>query len=143
MFENKDFVFNLSGQDIEINEYSIIHILNRHFSEVTKQNFNKSYHGEDIKPKYLNKQLKEIMTMIDDSKYFDNQTINNINFRYKDTDYAIWISKRIKQEKGKGNVEFNRLETFYPIKNKEELDKLKQSYDYHQINDDIGVYVKK
>lgn len=143
MFENKDFVFNVNGQDVEINEYSIIHILNRHFSEVTKQNFDKSYHGEDIKPKYLNKQLIEIMTIIDDSKYLDNQTINTISFRYKDTDYAIWINKRIKQEKGKGNVEFNRLETFYPIKDKEELDKLKQSHNYHQINDDIGVYVKK
>lgn len=143
MFENKDFVFNVNGQDIEINEYSIIHILNRHFSEVTKQNFNKSYHGEDIKPKYLNKQLKEIMTIIDESKHLDNQNINNINFRYKGVDYAIWINRRMKQEKGKGNVEFNRLETFYPIKNKEELNKLNNEYDYNQINDDIGVYVKK
>jgi hypothetical protein len=143
MFENKDFVFNVNGQDIEINEYSIIHILNRHFSEVTKQNFNKSYHGEDIKPKYLNKQLKEIMTIIDESKHLDNQNINNINFRYKGVDYAIWINKRMKQEKGKGNVEYNRLETFYPIKNKEELEKLNDEYDYRQINNDIGVYVKK
>lgn len=143
MFENKDFVFNVNGQDIEINEYSIIHILNRHFSEVTKQNFNKSYHEEDIKPKYLNKQLKEMMTIIDESKLLDNQNINNINFRYKDTDYAIWINKRMKQEKGKGNIEFNRLETFYPIKNKEELNRLNNEYDYHQINNDIGIYVKK
>lgn len=143
MFENKDFVFNLNGQNIEINEYSIIHILSRHFSEVTKQNFNKSYHGGDIKPKYLNKQLKEIMTVIDESKHLENQNINNVNFRYKGIDYAIWIDKKTKQEKGKGNIEYNRLETFYPIKNKEELEKLNEKYNYHQINNDIGVYVKK
>ncbi len=143
MFDNKDFILNLNSQDIEINEYSIIHILNRHFSEITKQNFNKSYHGEDFKPKYLNKQLKEIITIIDESKVLDGKDINNVNFRYKEKDYAIWINKRTKQEKGKGNIEYNRLETFYPIEDKEEIKKISDNFNYHQINDDIGVYVKK
>ena len=143
IFDNKDFIFYLNGQDIEINEYSIIHILNRHFSEVTKQNFDKSYHGEDIKPKYLNKILKEIITNIDESKHLENKSINNVNFRYKEKDYAIWINKRTKQIKGKGNVKYNRLETFYPIENMGELKKLKDEFDYRQVNEDIGVYVKK
>ena len=143
MFDNRDFMFQLNGQDIEINEYSIIHILNRHFSEITKQNFTKSYHGKDIKPKYLNKQLKEIMTVIDISKYLEYSNINNVNFRYKENIYTIWINKKTKQVKGKGNVEYNRLDTFYPIKDRYELKKLDDQFDYYQIDESVGVYVKR
>lgn len=143
MFDNKDFIFSINGQDIEINEYSIVHILNRHFSEITKQKPDKSYHGKDIRPKYLNKQLKDIITIIDSSGLLKDKDIKNINFRYKGINYAIWINKRIKQVKNKGNVEYNRLETFYPIENQDELKKLEVESEYYQINEDIGIYIKK
>lgn len=143
MFDNKDFILKLNGEDIEINEYSIVHILNRHFSEITKQNFDKSYHGEDIKPKFFNKQLKEIFDIIENSGLFENESIRHINFNYKGVNYAVWINERIKQIKGKGNIQYNRLETFYPIEQKEEINKLATNYDCHQISDEVGVYTKK
>lgn len=142
-FQDDDLILELNSQIIEINEYSIIHILSRHFSEITKQNPNKSYHKEDIDPSFLNIQLKEIIEKIDETKFLDGKEINSVYFKYKGTIYVIWINKRIKQIAGQGNVSYNRLETFYPVGNQVDIESLRIEYTYHQINDDIGVYVKK
>ncbi len=144
MFDNQEFIIQLNRNDIEINEYSIIHILNRHYSEITKSNPMKSFHNnKDFEPKYLNKQLGDIFKTIDESGVFRGHSINKIAFKYKNVDYQIWINERDKQVKGKGNVKFNRLETFYPITDKAELLKLNADSDLTQINDDLGVYIVK
>lgn len=143
MFDKKEFLLQLNGEDIEINEFSIIHIINRHYSEITKANPTKSFHNEDFEPKYLNKQLGDIFKTIDESGKFRDCSINKIAFKFKNVDYQIWINEREKQVKGKGNVKFNRLETFYPITEKTELLKLNSDFDFSKINDDLGVYIKK
>ncbi|AUC15427.1 hypothetical protein BTO06_09870 [Tenacibaculum sp. SZ-18] len=143
LFDNKEFIITLNKTKIEINEFSIIHILNRHFAEITKVNTTKTFHNEDFEPKLLSKKLKDIFNEIDNSGIYAGESINKISFQYNGTDYQIWVNKRIKQIKGKGNVEFNRLETFYPLKDQQELTKLSTNYDLHKINDDLYVYKKK
>lgn len=143
MFDKKEFIIQLNGNDIEINEFSIIHILNRHYSEITKSNPTKSFHNEDFEPKYLNKQLGEIFKDIDNSGLFQEKSINNIAFKYKNVDYQIWINEREKQIKGRGNVKFNRLETFYTITDESELLKLNADFDLKKVNDELSVYIEK
>ena len=143
MFDKKEFIINLNGNEIEINEYSIIHILNRHFAQTTKPLTKKSFHIEDIEPRYLNKQLKSIFDDIDNSKLLVDKPINKVAFRYKNIDYQIWINERTKSLKGLGNVKYNRLETFYPVKEQGDIDDLNENYKFEHVNVDLQVYVKK
>jgi hypothetical protein len=143
MFNRKEFVIKLNGFDIEINEYSIIHILNRHYSEITKPNSSKSFHIEDFKPKYLNKQIGAIFQEIENSGLYKDSSINKISFWYNNIDYSIWVNKRTKQVKGQGNVSFLRLETFYPVDDQKELSDLIEKFYLKKINNDLSVYIMK
>lgn len=143
MFEPDDFILNLNGEEIEINEYSVIHIIGRHFAQTTKPNPEKSFHIEDFAPKYLNKQLKNILNEIDESGALAGESINKVAFQYKNIDYIIWINERTKQVKGKGNVSYYRLETFYPVEDANEISDLKTSYSLEMVNEELSVYVKK
>lgn len=143
MFDKKEFLLNLNGKEIEINEYSIIHILSRHFAQTTKPLNKKSFHIEDIEPRYLNKQLKNIFQDIDVAKLLNGKSINKIAFQYKNIDYLIWINEQTKQIKGKGNVQFNRLETFYPVEEQADIKDLKENYSLETIKEDLKVYVSK
>jgi len=143
MFDRKEFVIKLNGFDIEINEYSIIHILNRHYSEITKPNSSKSFHIEDFEPKYLNKQIGAIFQEIENSGLYKDNPITKISFRYKNIDYTIWVNVRTKQVKGQGNVSYQRLETFYPVVDQKELSELIDNYDLKKVNNDLSIYIKK
>lgn len=143
MFDKQEFIIQLNRIDIEINEFSIIHIVNRHYSEITKSNPTKSFHNEDFEPRYLNKQLAVIFKQIDESDVYQGHSINKIAFKYNNVDYQIWINERDKQVKGKGILKYNRLETFYPITDRSELLKLNTDFDLKKINDDLSVYIKK
>jgi len=143
MFDKKEFILNLNGEEIEITEFSIIHILNRHFAKITKPNSAKSFHIEDFDPKYLNKQLKFIFDEIDNSGFLQGKMINKIAFRYEGVDYLIWVNKRKKQVKGKGNIEFNRLETFYPVVELKDINDLNSNYELKGIKENLSIYVKK
>jgi len=142
MFDKKEFILTLNGQEIEMNEYSIIHILNRHYAQITKPNSRKSFHNEDFIPQYLNKQLGEIFSLIDSSGLYKDP-IHKISFKYKNVNYLIYVQKRFKQVKGnKGNIEYNRLETFYPIIESKENSDLITNFECHKINDDLSIYSK-
>jgi hypothetical protein len=142
MYGEEDFILRLNGQEIEITEASIIHILNRHFSKITKPHSQKSFHIEDFDPKILNKQLKTIFETIENSGVYVGQPIDKIAFKYDKIDYLVWTKKRIKQVRGKGNIEFIRLETFYPVTDAEELNGLKENYELMIIDDSLSVYIK-
>lgn len=142
LFDNEEFVLRLNGEEIEINEFSIIHIISRHYSEITKSNPERSFHNKDFEAKYFNKQLGKIFKKIDESGFYIGKSIESILFKYKNVNYQVWVKERIKQIKGKGNVKFNRLETFYPVKEPKELSKINSEYELKKINDDLSVYIK-
>ena len=51
--------------------------------------------------------------------------------------------KRCKQIRGIGNVDFYRLETFYPIEDSKTLEQLNEQYELKKIDEELFVYVKK
>ncbi len=137
-----DLVLEINNQIIEFNEYSLIHILNRHYSEMTKQySTNKTFHNEDFKPRILSIQLKEILKDIDNSKVLEMKSIDKIAFKINSVDYLLWTSEETKSIKGKGNVKYRRLNTFYPVTDLNELDKLNTDYELKKISNSISVYV--
>lgn len=143
LFDKDDLSLILNDCKIEITEYSIIHIINRHFSEFVKKDSTKSYHKEDIMPKYFSKVLKDIFNRIECSGVYKDENIENVNFQYKGQEYAVWNHKRCKQIRGIGNVDFYRLETFYPIEDSKTLEQLNEQYELKKIDEELFVYVKK
>ncbi len=138
--KKEDFVLELNQKTIEINEHSIIHILNRHFSQITKTHLNKTFHDKNIIPEYLNIQLKQIFNQIDNSELYKELSIDRIAFKYMDNDYTVWIKEKTKQVKGKGNMVYNSLETFYPIVEQRDVEYI-NSCTLKKINDELGVYI--
>jgi len=137
-----DLVLEINEQVIEFNEYSLIHILNRHYSEMTKQySTNKTFHNEDFKPRILSIQLKGILKDIDNSKVLQMKPIDKIAFKINGVDYLLWTSEETKSIKGKGNIKFRRLNTFYPVTDSNELEKLNTDYALTKISNTISVYV--
>lgn len=139
-----DLLFEVNSIQIEFNEFSLVHILNRHFSEVVKQyNTKKTFHNEDFKPKILSVQLKEILRDIDASKLLWGKSIDKIGFQQNGIDYLIWTKEREKAVKGKGNIPYRRLETFYPLLDAKEKNNLISACELISINKTLSIYVPK
>lgn len=66
--------------------------------------------------------------------------LNNIVFEYKNQMYEIWINERNKSKKGVGNVKIFRLETFYPIQDKDRIKFILETFTNHYINDNLKYY---
>jgi hypothetical protein len=138
-----DLLLEINSIQIEFNEFSLIHILNRHFAEMTKQfSTNKSFHNEDFKPRILSVQLKEILYDIDISKLLSGKCIDKIGFQQNGIDYIIYTSEKEKSVKGnKGNITYRRLDTFFPVTDTIEYNNLISNCNLLSINQTLSVYV--
>lgn len=143
-FDSTDFVLHLNNNDIEIKEYSVIHIRNLHYARTTKKHhLNKSYHNQDFNPRLLNLQLKPIFDKIDQSGKYNGESLHKIAFRYLNVDYLIWTDVRTKQVRGKGNIPYRRLNTFYPVEDPGALQDLSKNYDLQIIDQELSVSVRR
>ena len=138
-----DLLLEINSTQIEFNEFSLIHILSRHFAEIAKQfNTNKSFHSEDFKPRILSVQLKEILRDIDASKLLAGKSIAKIGFQKNRIDYVIYTSEKEKSIKGnKGNIVYRRLDTFFPVSDTIEYNNLISTCELISINQTLSVYV--
>jgi hypothetical protein len=73
---------------------------------------------------------------------YANQPIQKIAFKFQNKDYLIWTNEQTKQVAGIGNINYIRLETFYPIENRVDIQDLNTNYTLVQINEEISVYLK-
>lgn len=141
--ERKDFEFEFLSHNIEIDSYSMIHIVNRHYAEIIKENPQKTYHIEDFEPDKLHIRLKDILKRIEKSGIIQPAEIEKLAFEYKNKIYRVWIKKRKKNVKGQGEIEFYRLETFYPIEDKGELEDLSNNYELIPVDVELKIHKKK
>ena len=136
------YQLELNSTQIEFNEFSLIHIIMRHFAETTKKfETEKSYHSEDFNPRHLALDLENIFQRIESKTTVDS--INNVIFEFKGGLYDIWIKERTKSIKGKGNVRFHRIETFYPIIEESKLEKIKTDFIKIEINEELYYFKHK
>ncbi len=141
--ELNDLILKVNSIKIEFNEYSLIHILNRHFSAITKAyDTKKSFHNEQFKPRIIISQIKEILTQIDNSQFLKNSTIDKIGFRQNGIDYLIWTKEKNRSIKGINEI-YRRLETFYIVTDENEKIKLVSDYNLKTVNNFLSVYVPK
>lgn len=142
-YNTEDFEIPFSSEIIEFTSYSLIHITSRHYSEPIKNNKEKTYHYKNFLPKELHINLKNILLKIDTLKVINIKNTDNIIFEYDGVVYQIWIQKKIKQIKGKGNVTFNRIQSFYPIYDKTQLKNIENDYEKLIIDNKLSLFKKK
>lgn len=142
-YDTKDFEIPFSKEIIEFTPYSLIHITSRHYAEPIKDRADKTYHYKNFLPKDLHLDIKAILTEIDKLNILDIKKTNNIIFKYDKIIYHLWIEKKTKQVKGKGNIVFNRIQSFFPIYNKTKLEEIDLQYDSISINSLLSVFIKK
>ena len=141
-FDKSDFVLRLNGNDIEITAYTLIHVMTRHFSQITKQYpTSKSFHNEDFKPQYLTMNLQAIFNLIDEAK-IRILPASCIYFVYRKRNYALWISEKTRAVKGMGSIKYLRIDTFYPLEDQGVLDKISAEGKFHMLNPEVSIYLK-
>lgn len=137
-----ELILRLNKEEIEINEYSIIHIASRHFAALSQQyESGKSYHDKIFLPWLLPSQLRNIFLLIDQCGFYKNGSIEKIAIEYDGHPYMIWTGIKTKYVKDIGKVNYRRLETFYPLTDTNELIKLHVDYTLHKLSEHLSLYV--
>jgi hypothetical protein len=132
------------GKSIEINEYSFIHIYNRHLASAVKQfPTEKSFHrDEKISWFELPLELKSIVDQVGSHPSTVDMDIEFFPIKYNGIVYGIATKRKMKTVKG-NPVVYNRLSTFYPLDREEDLKKTRNNYREVLINGQLTAYVKK
>jgi len=133
-------IIKFNDKNIEFNEFSISHIYFRHYSKVIKQvELNKSFHNE-IDYSKIGIELKYILEEIDKSLE-RNKIDRQIRYRYNSVYYSIWISpEKEKSIEGiSGMIKFYQIETFHPLTENHEIEKIKKLHS-KKISEQLEFY---
>lgn len=140
-YKPQDFVLTLAGQEIHITPYTLVHIFSRHFSASSRPFFvDKTYHIDDISFEQLHIQLGDILSAIDNSAVAGQINPSKIVFKFNDISYIIYTSMERRFVKGKGEISYRRLNTFYPCSQSLIDKELARGCTVHKLRDDLHVY---
>lgn len=139
-----EFKLMFNGSEVEVDEYTYVHLLFRHFGQLTKpEDFNKTYFTQEVQIEEIPDVIQFLLESVDISGFSDNEFNYKIAFKYKDRFYRIYFKEATRQEKGKGNVKYLRVNTFYPIEEPTEINDLKNNYEEKTLQDYLKLYIKK
>lgn len=143
-YQSNSVVCPLHGKEIEINEHSLVHILNRHMAGAAKQfDTGKSFHlDRRIKWFELPTEIKEIIERLGAIDETKELKLEYIPFKLNGVIYGIWTKPHVKHVRGK-TIRYQRLETFYPIENEKDLTDIQNNYKEVVIDGTLIAYVKK
>lgn len=144
---NQPKEFTLNGKTIELNLYSLIHILNRHFAElISSQSISttKSFHNPKVEPNKINLFIEYLFEQIRKKGLETKIEIKSnepILFNYFGNDYAIY-PKEYKYDKLKIIIE-----TFFIIEStndnaKRLIERIKDSLIFG-LDENLNIYMKK
>lgn len=125
--EKENEIVEINGQNILIDSFSYVHTLFRHYAKKIKEHQNdKSYHlNEKIGFKSVPNYLFDILIKFKSIVESVNFNKKNVFFNYNNQYYAIWFRPFKQSKKGNVVIEYLRMQTFYPIEDKTELENLK------------------
>ncbi len=131
------------GREIVINEYSLVHILNRHLAQAAKQyKTGKSFHHEvEFKWFELPYELKSLIEELGSHPGTAACDLKYIPFKYNGTIYAIWTEEHERHRGGKVTI-YRRLETCYPLEQNDKLEELQNQFTEVTINSKLSAFVK-
>ncbi len=86
--------------------------------------------------------LSDIFAKIDKSGFYVDQSLFEINFRQKGIIYKIFCKEHLFQKKGVPDVKKLRLVSFFPVSEKQMLDRLRNEFVERQMDADLSIFVK-
>ena len=142
-FDFKPFVIQLFGEDIAINEHSLIHIFNRHFLKITKPyDPQKSFHNRNFDYRNIGRDLQLIFNVMSKVSNPLEYNMNNIFFRVRGTIYILYTSVQTKGENG-FQKKFRRLDSFYPVEKDTNLKSIIENYEEIILGEEISIFKPK
>lgn len=135
---NGTIILNLCNEIIEMNEYTYIHLINRHYAEITNRvQDGRSFHKrEEFHPRNLHQTLQNYFNLIKNKV----STIRDFEAIYIEIDselFVVWTQLRTKSLKGKGNITYRRFESFYPVQQLKERSKVFSKYTKINLTPDL------
>ncbi len=136
--KSNQYKLYLNGHEIIFDYYSLTHILTRHFGHIMKTyETDKSHFTKDVLHEEVHLQLEEIFKQIDNSNFYKNNSVEEVNIRFNGTLYKIFSDYELN-----GSTKFLRLNSFFPTENKLMLDRLKNEFEEKVISESLSVFVK-
>ncbi|MGN6435837.1 MAG: hypothetical protein ACTHMM_04855 [Agriterribacter sp.] len=136
--KDQSFVLSLNGNRILFDYESAMHILTRHFAHGRKPYSSSKDHFYGVfRHDKLYLDFEKIFHAIDATKVYTNDPIEDINFRFKGDIYKICC-----RPIGKGETAY-RIVTFFPVSSTKNLEILKDTYNEHQISEELSIFVRK
>ncbi len=138
------YKFAFQGIDIYFDDFSFAHILFRHYGQIMKQYETGKSYFDDFFFDYrkLPEKIEEILSVIEHSQFFTERNFESIIFKLNGKIYSLYIQKEIRQEKGKGNIEYLRINTIFPMFDTEKIRQVNSSYAEKIITNEISVYIR-
>jgi len=133
-----------NGSYVEVDEYTYVHLLFRHFGQLTKpEDFDKTYFTEEIQLEQIPDVIQYLLESVDICGFSDDEFNHKIAFKYNGRFYRIYFKEAERGEKGKGNVKYRRVNTFYPIEKQSEIDDLMTNYEEKNLYENLKLYIRK
>jgi hypothetical protein len=143
------YILHLKDVDVRFYEYSMAHILMRHYSPATRDyNFinSKSFHIGDFPFNNIHTVLKTIFEQINLSNIlpenFFSKNVVNLRFEFNNQNYFVG-TKIDPNQNEKGKVPFRRIETFHIIEDQHMLKELNNEFLKKIIATNLYIYIKK
>jgi hypothetical protein len=115
------------GEEVHVDECSLIHILFRHFAPETKPyDDQKSHFTPVIRVETLILKLKEILENIEKSGQLGDTIPADVFFRHYGRLYRVYFHQVTKFEVGKEDFLVYRVNTFYPVDQKKDINDSKE-----------------
>ncbi len=129
----------MSGEEVHIDEFTLIHSFFRHYSELTKQfDDKKSYFTPEIPTEQLPTILRDnILKPIEESGVFWHNLPQSIFIKYFGRLYRIYFNSKPLDN---GNKTVKRVNTFFPVDQEKDLQASKK-YSYRSIGQNLYVGV--
>lgn len=134
----EDYKLILNNEQIIYKYSSLSHILTRHYGGIMKPYAtNKDHFTEDIHLNQIHIFLKDIFKKIDNSGYYKLDSIKEINFRFNNKIYRVYT-----EYENSGYAKTLTIKTFFPIGDRQMLNKLEEVFIERIIDHGLSVFVK-
>jgi len=125
--QSNEIIVDMNNEKILIDSFTFVHTMFRHFSQHIKQHqHGKSYHfDENIEFStipYFIQSVLECFKTISNSKQFKK---HKLIILFNGKPYAIWLRPYTKYLKGNNVIKYLRVQTLYPIEERNDLSNLK------------------
>lgn len=132
---------NIGGEEVHLDEFTLIHSLFRHYSELTKQyNDKKSYFTPEIPIEEFPTIVKErILGPISEDGAFENSLPKSIFLKYYGRLYRLYFEDKSIEN---GHSTVKRVNTFYPVDQDKDIEASK-NYFFKKLNAHLSVGIEK